>query len=529
MTEPRHPGRSREAAAHARPRDRGWIAALCLAAGIAIAYWSAGGPAGAQLSSGTRERALDAFDSYDLEGPTTTDAIRLLGPLTTEAGRRMGGVPRLARARAAADLWIVAYLDRTHPRLERRVAEALEVPVVAIAPVLRRELERVDEGALADTAEDVREGIALREALTRGAPVAFERRHGLRRDALLVDTVGRALEDGDASELAAYAGDPCAPAGDDDPVGERPLVEPCAAPWSRWAPASRATIWALAEASAAYQRLERAWRAGDPFARAALDALDDDRRRLEQHVERPVPRFEEDALAISRAPSGEGAPARADLIVSVLPEHVRVTRVVPVRVREGRVEDVEIGGARAPATIPLRVPRAPGDAPPPDDALVARLRTFEVAPDASIAIAAAPGAPSDRLARVLSAMAAAQRAPAIAARRAPDGTLRAVGIQVVDPAAVGALGDVVLRLRPTSYAAATEGDEPGEPGSGEGKPDVARVSTGALDDDALRAALGRAPGQRVIVMPLGPVPAADVIDTAFQVGRDGDLVGLVAR
>ncbi|MDQ3033953.1 MAG: hypothetical protein M3Y87_16170, partial [Myxococcota bacterium] len=234
-----------------RGRTVGSAVAACLAMGLV----AAGSPASAQPSRETRRRAQAAFDSYELEGTRTLDAIRFLDPRSVD-GRRISGEPRVARARAAIDLWLIAYLDPRHASLDRRLAHAMTVPARSIAPALRAELDRLDAGDRSATIAELRSALELQQALETGQPISFEGSEGVRRDALLIRAVGRAIEDGEDGELAALIADRCAGDG------------ACESPWSSWAPSSRRVIGALLEASLALERLDRAWQEGDPFARA---------------------------------------------------------------------------------------------------------------------------------------------------------------------------------------------------------------------------------------------------------------------
>ncbi|UJR78903.1 Hypothetical protein I5071_9360 [Sandaracinus amylolyticus] len=485
-------------------RLRGRAAVIAVATCLAAASSPSRGEA--QLERATVLRALDAFDSYDLRGASATfDAIELLTPTNPDVSG-IGGEPRLARARAATDIWLVSYLDPRQHRLEARLAQAMGVPSFSIEPTLRDELDRLGRGELGEAARDVRQGLALRDAIEAGEPVSFAGTTGVRRDALLVHVVGTAIQDGDDSELVSWFEDPC---------GEG---LPCDPPLSSWAPPSRIIAAALVEASAAYERLDQSWNEGDAFARAVWPALQDDARRLQNHVHHPMPIVAE-GTPISHAPYDDGDPARADLIVGVGERGVRVLRIAPVRVRDGRLEPL----GESPPSIDVDVPSAADAEPPALDALVERLRNVELAPEAVVAVGAADDVPAERLQRVLASMVAAQRAPTTLVRTASDGSLREVPMRVIDDYAAGAPGDVFVELRPTGYAVTGTDRDPAE------IPRVAAMSLAPLDEDALEALIGSVPGRRVVVRAAGALPARELIDTAFRVAEDGDLVALVGQ
>ncbi|AKF08474.1 hypothetical protein [Sandaracinus amylolyticus] len=485
-------------------RLRGRAAVIAVATCLAAASSPSRGEA--QVERATVLRALGALDAYDLRGVSATfDAIELLTP-TNPAVSGIGGEPRLARARAATDIWLVSYLDPSQRRLEQRLARAMGVPSFSIEPTLRDELQQLDRGELRDAARDVRQGLALRDAIEAGEPVSFAGTTGVRRDALLVHVVGTAIQDGDDSELVSWFDDPC---------GEG---APCDPPYSRWAAPSRVIAAALVEASAAYDRLDQSWQQGDAFARAVWPALQDDARRLSNHVHHPAPILAADA-PISHAPYDDGDAARADLVVGVGASGVRLMRVPAVRVREGRLEPM----AEETPPIDVDVPSAADAEPAALGTLVERLRRVELAPDAVVAIGAADDVPAERLQRVLASMVAAQRAPTTLVRAASDGSLRAVPTRVIDDYAAGAPGDVLVELRPTGYAVSGRDRDPAE------IPRVAAMSLAPLDEDALDALIGSVPGRRVVVRAAGALPARELIDTAFRVAEDGDLVALVGQ
>src|SRR5690606_21464657 len=136
------------------------IAVACCLAPAAVDV----APALAQLDRGTRLRALDAFDAYDLDGPETLEAIALLSEQIRD-GQVVVGAPRLAHARAATDLWLLSRLDPERAHLEQDLAEALGVPSFAIVGALREGLDAVDDPELAGRAGELAEAIELAQAI----------------------------------------------------------------------------------------------------------------------------------------------------------------------------------------------------------------------------------------------------------------------------------------------------------------------------------------------------------------------------
>lgn len=439
----------------------------------------------AQLDLVSRRRAADAFDSYDLRGGSTFDAIETLDPNVSEVSPILDPDLRLDRARAALDVWLLARIDPRQNALSDRLAASMTLPAAAVPTALREELTELDRGERHAEVAPLLDAISLAQAIDAGGSMAFDASSGVRRDALLVVAVGRALADGDDSELAAMMADPCD-------------ASRCPAPFDRWAAPSRVTLRALSDASGAIDRIDRAWRAGDPFARAVWSALTPHRRRLELHVHSPAPQIADRALVSGATPGG--APAHVTLLVAVTGHGEEIVSVPPVRVRHGRIENVPPSRSIEP---PLPGPPPPGI----DRALVARLRRIEVAPDAVVAVGATPDAPPGRLQRVLASMVQAQRAPSAVVQEARDGSLRTAPIEAIGVGQAGTPGDVVVHLRPGGLRV-TEALA--------GEPPVTPVALGTPT-----------PGRRLVLDATDEVPPSEIVQAAFAAAEHEQRVAIV--
>lgn len=429
----------------------------------------------------------EALASYDLSGDRTIGALRDLARLSRELEGGAQTEARFLRAAVALDLAIAGAVDPARAALSQRACDAIGLsPCEGLADHLSNELGALARGAYRAAAIEAIAAIGLMRALARGELSAIRDGSGVRRDVLLVAAGGR------EAGLAAIARDRCAAR--------------CEQPWPSIDLDTRRRLDALLEVSAAMARIARAASGGDALAQALGPVLAPIEAGLESGWLRAAPIVPEAFGIDAAAPSGD--PVRADLIVIVGATEVRIARVPRFRVQSGTLiaesgEDV----LPSSAAIPL-----PGELRPVITAIDEVSAAIAAREGATIAIAPRAEAPAHVIARVLASAQRAGRSPGLLARRAPDGTLRAVPIALADRDEVGAAGDVVVRVRMGGYGVARgRGREQSVP--------RVRGSDGTLgfDLEGLQTMLDRIPRRRTVLDAMPSLLAHDLLDAAFRI------------
>jgi len=367
-------------------------------------------PLAAQAQAPGLDSARRALATYDLEGDVTLEVIRQLGSIMAHPpGRRQAREAAFLRDMAAADLLMLEPSDA----MRLRVAQALGVDADEVVAWLTADLRRAAVGPYRESAAQGLDALALRGSDSPD----YSRAQGPRRDAQLLTAVQLALASARPIEsLATLHPDPCADGAT------------CSEALEHFGSSGRRAVSALVEARACVFRLVEASAGGEPFARAAAQALPGIVAAMDAAVLMPAPRLPEDA-SLPAVAEGE-AVAHFDAVLLLRDRELRLGYAAHARVAESGEVTLE------PADVPLlpdtRTFRLPGGFRPVVSAIPALTRALpEALEGQEVALGVSPEVPAHVMSRVFLSARDAHIEPRLLLARTTGGGLRAMAFRGV--------------------------------------------------------------------------------------------------
>ena len=383
-------------------------------------------------------KALEALVPYDLEGSRTLDALTVLrDQAALKSDARQKRELNFVRAVALSDLWLIGQQSQNVNLLDG-VAKAAGVARSEVEAVLTRSLADINDKVVADIVLDTRHALLATSQEQANAVELLKHPVGLRSEAVFVHAVSEALNKPDALEaLSTLGSDPCA---------GNAACEPLVAPFDAQ---GRKAISALDNGLRALAHL-RASLSHDPFVEAMSQRLEQDGAALAKADLKPSTRLQS---AKSRAHATQlGSREAPDLVVLVSEGRAQLGFVPRVHVTsDGKVALHARGTPMLPATSEVNFsPTFPAFVKSVPELMAALTPLLSQAPDARVAIAAAPDAPAHLWARALLSAQAA-RFPHIAMLGVDgEGVMRSLEVEVVSSLRAAEVGprdlNVVVRL-----------------------------------------------------------------------------------
>ncbi len=355
---------------------------------------------------------------YDLDGERTYAALQRLGEEAARAAdpKKVHALTFM-RSVALTDLWLLAWAHGRDDVLAK-VSTLIGLGKGPVRAVLDRSLASVDNDTVHAIVDDARTALAATDPEKPRAIEQLRDPRGPRTSALFIHAVARNANGG-LGAMAKLSSDPCA-----DPKG------PCPKALAPFDDEGRRAASALGKVGGYINKL-RAIDEDEPFVTAWASLLDRDAAAIARIELAPRPRI---ASAVDQAyvsSSGTGTTPE----IAVLVDQGKVAFGFVPKVRLDAAFELELVARGEPKLPELKEIAIRDSFPIMLKAITEAVDAFsalhERAPDASIAVAAAPTVASHLWARVLLSARAAGFQKIAMLGFADDGTMRTVDVDVI--------------------------------------------------------------------------------------------------